>query len=82
MPVTFKHGERTFTNSLHALGQVLNTIWKQIEFEGPTTMNISSWVSLDDTMCSLVQMTLCGVKSQKMAVIMKTGQFKATQLIV
>jgi len=44
-------------------------------------MNITSWVSLDDTMCSLVQTTLCGFKSQKMAVGMKTGHFKATQLI-
>jgi len=44
-------------------------------------MKIKTWVFLDDMMCSLVQMRLRSVKSQKMAVIMKTGHFKATQLI-
>jgi len=81
MPVTFKLGESTFTNSPRAVWQVLNTVWKQIKFEVPKTMNITSWASLDDRVCSLVQMTLCGVKSQKMAVGMKTGHFKATKLI-
>ena len=55
MPVTFKPGERTYTNSSQEVWQVLNTVWKQIKIEFPTTMKIKTWVFLYDMMCSLVQ---------------------------
>jgi len=79
MPVTFKPGERTYTNSSQEVWQVLNTVWKQIKIEFPTTMKSKMWVFLDDMMCSTGWD--CGVKSQNTAVSMRAGHIKATQLI-